>query len=221
MFLWKELRPQLVRCKKLLWNRPLGLKSFGRASVAVRPWRFEGGQYIEVGSRSLINGGAIMRAITDQMVRQGAPSISIGDDVYIGWHVFISSIGEVSLGDGCVLSDHVYITDVFHGFDPEKGLIMEQELQSKGPVKIGANCFLGYRVAIMPNVTLGEWCIVGANSVVTRSFPAYSMIAGAPARVVKVYSHQSHSWISPIPDQAETSCHLSTAKVLTLEQRPE
>ncbi len=71
-----------------------------------------------------------------------------------------------------MLSEQVYITDLSHGLQPDRGPIMKQPLESKGPVRIGPRCFLGYRTAIMPGVTLGESCVVGANSVVTRSFSA-------------------------------------------------
>ena len=93
------------------------------------------------------------------------------------------------------LSEYVYITDNAHGLHPERGPIMKQPLESKGPVHIGRNCFLGFRVSIMPGVTLGEHCVVGANSVVTRSFPAYSMVAGMPAKLIKVFDHSKKGWI--------------------------
>jgi acetyltransferase-like isoleucine patch superfamily enzyme len=49
----------------------------------------------------------------------------------------------------------------------------------------------------MPAVTLGPHCIVGANSVVTRSFPGYVMLGGLPARLIKVYSHELKTWVVP------------------------
>ena len=101
---------------------------------------------------------------------------------------------EITIGDGCVLSEHVYITDLMHGLHPDQGLIMQQPLQSKGPVRIGSGCFLGYRAAIMPGVTLGDHCVVGANSVVTKSFPAYSMLVGSPARLVRSYNRKTAKW---------------------------
>jgi acetyltransferase-like isoleucine patch superfamily enzyme len=76
---------------------------------------------------------------------------------------------------------------------------MKQPLTSKGPVRIGEGSFLGYRTVVMPGVTLGMHCVVGCNSVVMRSFPAYSMLAGSPARRVKAYSFEQRCW-QPVKD---------------------
>ena len=195
--LWKSMRRRLAKYKKSLVNKPRGLKRFDKESLVMRPWRFEGERFIQIGSRSVIFQGSNICAVAQYEGQSFTPSIWIGNDVYIGHYAFLTAISGITIGDGCVLSEHVYVTDFFHGFAPDCGLIMKQALVSKGPVVIGPNCFLGYRVAVMPGVTLGEWCIVGTNSVVTRSFPAYSMVAGSPARLVKVYSHELKEWVMP------------------------
>jgi acetyltransferase-like isoleucine patch superfamily enzyme len=131
------------------------------------------------------------------------PEIAIGNDVYIGDFCSIFAINRVTIEDGCVLSNYVYISDSAHGIDPAKGPIMHQNLYSKGEVRIGRSTFIGYRVCVMPGVTLGEHCVVGANAVVTKSFPAYSMIAGVPAQLVKRYSLTEKKWVdckTPIVD---------------------
>ena len=56
---------------------------------------------------------------------------------------------------------------------------------SPGPVSIGDGSWLGIKVAVMPNVSIGKGCVIGANSVVTRDVPDYHIAAGAPARVIK------------------------------------
>jgi lipopolysaccharide O-acetyltransferase len=72
--------------------------------------------------------------------------------------------------------------------------LVRQPLISKGPVKIGPSCFLGYRVAVLPGVSLGAHCVVGAHSVVTRSFPPYSMLAGVPARIIRRFNPSNNVW---------------------------
>lgn len=192
------IRHLLKRFKRLLlYERPFGLGKLGEDSVLRRPRILWGRDHIFIGNRCLVLPNCLIHAISVYGEKHYESHIQIGDDVYIGRNGYLVATQGITISDGCVLSDYVYITDAHHGFDPRKGLIMKQELESKGPVIIGANCFLGYRTVVMPGVSLGEWCIVGANSVVTRSFPAYSMIAGSPARLIKIYSHELRQWVSP------------------------
>jgi acetyltransferase-like isoleucine patch superfamily enzyme len=58
----------------------------------------------------------------------------------------------------------------------------------------GKNCFIGYGSVIQAGTILGKQCIVGANSVVRGIFPDYSVIVGAPARIVKRYDTKSKEW---------------------------
>ncbi|MCF8380677.1 MAG: acyltransferase [Bacteroidales bacterium] len=60
----------------------------------------------------------------------------------------------------------------------------------KGPIKIGDNCWLGANSIVMPNVTLGEFCIVAANTYVNLSFPAFSIIGGSPARLIRTFTEK-------------------------------
>jgi len=166
----------------------------GQLSGVHLPRRIEGAKYIEIGSRVYVRSYSTLWAISHHETDFYQPSIVIGDDVYIGRFAYLGAINAIYVGSGSVLSEHVYITDLSHGIDPNGGPIMKQRLVSKGPVRIGANCFLGYRVAVMPGVVLGDHCVVGANSVVTRSFPAYCMVGGVPARLLKRYCFESKVW---------------------------
>ncbi len=179
--------------KKLIY-RPSGV-ILGSNSFVSRPFYWLGGRYISIGKDTCIFPGSRIEAIDSWRGQSFRPVIEIGDGVYIGRSFFATSIRGISIGDLCVLSDHVYITDALHGAHPDKGPIMQQPLESKNPVRIGRSCFLGYRCAVMPGVILGEHCVVGVNSVVTRSFPAYSMIAGAPARLVKRFDLETREWV--------------------------
>ena len=114
----------------------------------------------------------------------------------MGQYACIVATQTLIIGDGCVLSEYVYITDNGHGLSPHAGLIMKQKLFSKGEVRIGPHCFIGYRACILPGVQLGEHCVVGANSVVTKSFPGYSMVAGIPAKLIKRYSPEANEWMA-------------------------
>jgi acetyltransferase-like isoleucine patch superfamily enzyme len=189
------LRKHIRKVAKDLLYRPWGL-TMGADSYIKRPHSIAGRTRITIGCRTVIMQNALINTVANWAGVSFDPVIAIGDDVYIGRYVFMNAANSVEIGSGSVLSDHVYVNDALHGVDPNGGPIMEQALSSKGPIKIGRNCFLGYRTSVMPGVTLGEHCVVGINSVVTKSFPGFSMLVGSPARLIKVYSHVTGLWES-------------------------
>jgi acetyltransferase-like isoleucine patch superfamily enzyme len=169
----------------------------GKDVRIIRPHnRIDARGRILIGDRTIIGSNPLIAPILEYEGIHYDPEIRIGKDVYIGPNVYLASISGITIGDGCVLSEFVYINDASHGLNPEAGLIMKQSLVQGGSIAIGRHCFLGLRSAIMPGVTLGDHCVVGINSVVTRSFPAYSMVAGAPARLIKRYSQEHKSWVA-------------------------
>ncbi|MFV0539036.1 MAG: acyltransferase [Dysgonomonas sp.] len=166
-------------------------------AILDNPMQIDGGKYIRIGENSSIGRYAWLGAFDSYLNQKYTPELIIGSNVRIGNYACITAIGSVQIGDGCLFSEYVYISDHAHGYDPLLNLSpKDQNLNSKGPVKIGKNCFLGYRVCVLPGVTLGCNCVVGANSVVTKSFPDYTMIAGVPARPIKRFSFELNKWIN-------------------------
>ena len=178
----------------LLDRVPRGMKC-GAGVQIQRPHRISNSQCISVGDHTTIGRGALLAPILEYANVHYAPRIEIGKDVYIGPSVYMACVGSITIGDGSVLSEDVFINDSNHGFDPQLGLIMKQKLVHPGDIRIGKSCFIGLRSAIMPGVTLGDHCVVGINSVVTKSFPAYSMIAGSPAIMIRRYSLGEKRWV--------------------------
>lgn len=181
--------------KRVLYH-PRGMR-IGRESVVMLPRWIRRPDRVTIGNRTRIQHHAVLTALAPQENKKLVAHIDIGDDVYIGCWVQIHAVDRISIGDGSVLSDHIYISDVSHGLAPDGGPIMEQPLESKGPVIIGKNCFIGFGGSVLPGVTLGDHCIVGTRSVVTRNFAAYSMIGGSPARLIKTYDLAGKRWVFP------------------------
>ena len=110
--------------------------------------------------------------------------ISIGRGTAIGNDFAISCNNNIRIGDGCLIGFRVAILDFDHvlglNIHPVTGGITKGE-----PITIGDDCFIGCGAVILRGVTLGKNCIVGANSVVTKSFEAGSVVAGAPAKLLR------------------------------------
>lgn len=183
------------RIVKLLVYRPKFV-AMGKNSVFRFPWSLSNRRSIKVGDNTRIGPFATIKPLTFYRGKSLNGRVEIGSNVYIGGRLWLFAAHSVTIGDGCVLSEDVYITDNGHGFDPRAGNIMDQPLTSKGPVVLGQSVFVGYGCSILDGVTLGDHCVVGSRSVVTRSFPAYSMVAGSPARLIKRFSLKTGCWES-------------------------
>ncbi len=116
------------------------------------------------------------------------PSINIGSNCHFGAFNHITAINRIEIGNNLLTGKFVTITDNNHGDTDLKCLFIEPILRpliSKGPVKIGNNVWIGDKATILPNVTIGDGAVVAANAVVTKDVPAYSVVAGDPAKVIK------------------------------------
>jgi len=113
-----------------------------------------------------------------------APHLSVGANTYIGRMATFACMNEVRIGSDVMIADRVFIGDCLHGYSDRRLPIKDQYMFSPGPVSIGDNSWLGVNVSVMPNVKIGRHCVIGANSVVTRDVPDYSVAAGVPAKIL-------------------------------------
>jgi acetyltransferase-like isoleucine patch superfamily enzyme len=128
------------------------------------------------------------------------PIVRIGSGCAIGRDSHIVGHESIVIGDNVYTGPGVYITDQNHAYsDPE--VPVGQQWPVNLPVEIGAGCWLGTRVVVLPGTRLGRNVVVAAGSVVRGEFGDTCVIAGAPARVVRRYV-AGEGWQPPIKSNA-------------------
>lgn len=113
------------------------------------------------------------------------PLLKIDNGAYIGRFVSISCGHSIYVGKNVLIADRCYIGDIQHGFENISLPIKDQYIVSKGDISIGDDTWIGNNVSILPNVKIGQHCVIGANSVVTKDIPDYHIAVGNPAKIIK------------------------------------
>lgn len=116
----------------------------------------------------------------------GMPTLTIGDMTYIGRFVHINAWRNVTIEKNVLIADRVFISDCEHSYTDINTAIIHQGDVFRGAVLLREGCWLGIGVVILPGVTVGRNAVVGANSVVTRDVPDYSVVGGSPAKLIKM-----------------------------------
>ncbi|MCU0430083.1 MAG: acyltransferase [Cytophagaceae bacterium] len=137
---------------------------------------------LRIGDHSSI--GAFSRLICSSNFQRLGIGIRIGKHVGIGEYAFIGGAGGVSIGDECIIGQYLSCHPENHEYQNLKVPIRLQGCTRKG-ITIGPNCWIGAKVTILDGVEIGQHCVIAAGSVVTKSFPSYSVIGGVPARILR------------------------------------
>ncbi len=119
--------------------------------------------------------------------------LEIGNGVVIGHMNHIYATGRVLIEDKVLTADRVYISDNLHEYRDIRLPVVDQPIRQISHVRIGTGSWLGEGVCVI-GAKIGKGCVIGANAVVTKDIPDYSVAVGIPARVIKKYNFDTEQW---------------------------
>jgi acetyltransferase-like isoleucine patch superfamily enzyme len=140
---------------------------------------------LEIGKRAEIELGRWSWLGHGTKIRCHEGVVSIGAKTVLGQECTISAYKHVSIGRECVIADRVMLIDFDHGVVETERPVRLQGIY-KRDVHVGNNVWIGYGACILRGVTVGDNAIVGTSAVVTRDVPANAVVAGVPARVIRM-----------------------------------
>jgi acetyltransferase-like isoleucine patch superfamily enzyme len=108
-------------------------------------------------------------------------NLTLGRDVFINVGCRFQDTGGITIGDGTLIGHGSTLTTLNHHIDPDRRADMVP-----APIRIGSKVWLGAAVTVVPGVTIGDGAIVGAGAVVTKDVPANAIVAGVPAKLIRM-----------------------------------
>jgi acetyltransferase-like isoleucine patch superfamily enzyme len=189
-----------------LLGRYLRRRLFTRAGWR---WRTAGmlflgrGLELEVGRKGRLEFGRFVWLGDRAKVRCHEGVIQIGEKTVMGQECTISAYQRVRIGAQCVIADRAMFIDFDHGVVEVERPIRSQGIY-KRDVEVGSNVWIGYGACILRGVRVGDNSIVGTNSVVTKDVPANAVVAGIPARIIRMReAPQELRWPEPVEPDPE------------------
>jgi acetyltransferase-like isoleucine patch superfamily enzyme len=161
---------------------------------------------IKLGSSVLVMKNALIEVVAPPALN-GEPVVVIDDNVGIGPGCHISARNHIHLERDTIIATSSLISDHSGAHEDGRHPNSEPGASEGGRIRIGQGCWIGRGAAIVctrGELVLGHHCVVGANALVTRSFPPYSVIIGNPAVVIRRFDPEKNAWVigSPRSTQA-------------------
>lgn len=158
------------------------LHTLGARTVLGRKQWVRNPRAVAIGSRVTICDGFVFADLGP--LGGEHPKIRIGDGTTILFRFQCNAAESVTIGDNVLIASNVLITDSDHVIDPGVPVTRNSRLLTR-PVLVEHDCWVGQNAVIVKGVTVGHHSIIGANSVVTRDIPPFSVAVGNPARVIR------------------------------------
>ena len=159
---------------------------------------------LSLGKNSLIESMCVVCTWHGDVILKEGASVGIGSIV----------IGPVLIGEGSAISQNCFIGGQSHRYEDVTKNFLRQGIQIR-QVVIRKNVWIGANSVILPGVKIGDNSVIGAGSTIIEDVPAYSVVAGNPAKIIKQYDFETKHWqqvqatlweLDPIPNPTEASC---------------
>jgi acetyltransferase-like isoleucine patch superfamily enzyme len=213
------VRPAVIRLTRFCARN--GMLTPGYALLALRylwrrfltrpgwRWRTDGLLFlgprleIEIARKARVDFGRFVWIGHGTKIRCHEGVVEIGAKTVIGQECTISAYRRVRIGEQCVIADRAMFIDFDHGVVEAERPIRLQGIYTR-EVEVGSNVWIGYGACILRGVSVGDNSIVGTNSVVTKDVPANAVVAGVPARIVRMRDAPKQlKWPNPVEPDPE------------------
>lgn len=166
-------------CRRLYYRVGIHLKSSVQSSRAMKIRYWLASRFIEeCGKNVNFEHGA-----------QFNPQLHIGNNSGVGKNCVVS--GETYIGNDVMMGPDCIMYSYSHAHDRLDIPMNLQGFEKPTPIHIGDDVWIGARVIVLPGVTIGSHCIVGAGAVVTKDVPDYAIVGGVPAKVLRMRTERN------------------------------
>jgi acetyltransferase-like isoleucine patch superfamily enzyme len=184
---------------RYVWRRAL--------TTGGRRWRTDGFLFlgrrleIQIARKAEVRFGRFVWIGDGSKIRCHEGEVEIGAKTVMGQECTISAYRHVRIGEQCVIADRAMFIDFDHGVVETERPIRLQGIYMRD-VEVGSNVWIGYGACVLRGVSVGDNAIVGTNSVVTKDVPANAVVAGSPARIIRMReAPENLRWPRPVePD---------------------
>ena len=107
-------------------------------------------------------------------------NLRFGHQVFVNTGCFFMDRGGITIGDDVLIGSNVVLATINHGLSPDT-----RTDNCPAPIDIGRGVWIGSHVTVLPGVRVGDYAVLAAGAVVTKDVPAYTVVGGVPARVIK------------------------------------
>jgi acetyltransferase-like isoleucine patch superfamily enzyme len=150
---------------------------------------------ISLGSFVSLREYAWLNVVSDDP--NGEPIIILEDNCHVGFGSIVSGKNKIHLERDVLIGQMVLVLDHNHEYEDIEAPVIDQGVNEGGTIRIGQGTWIGHSAAIISprgDLTIGRNCVIASHSVVMRSIPDYSVVAGYPATIIRHYDPESRTW---------------------------